>query len=1035
MFELPKTNSWIEKSDFEWRNSLKRKIEYLEATTADNKSWLEMYFENFRLSSSQNNQILLLSSTFKSTRSKRYRNRCRTDVRYVFDQIVPEKKLKSTLSKSNNFGIPHSVDSHVLKDSLPSQHTSTLNTPRKTRNNSARLSYYSTLNSKLDFSKSQNHSSQKKVGTAPFLYVHQNDLPKNKVIIDIDTVPDFENTSKIDPSLKPSSLKKSFFYNISPPKSAKFERSTNNHSRIFHSSDIKERSSPNNRNRQFTPNSKSISRVYDSGSNIDHWKKDGTSKSSSKNETLPESISGHSSNARSKKNLSAKNNSKNLSNSVSTDFQDNLDVISEFPIKNSFPHNKFYSSPTTKKSIKKSKNLVSNISKEPRSSISISESPNFRFASDSERIEKSLSREQDLRELLLNSSNSSNSSLTYDDSVISRRSSNTQSNPSKPGRKKKKSDLINPFSDSNKSSKNNSPKLDNIDSPDSSQKSNDTDNKNTLQNKIPPQSNIGIMPDIKTVTPSALSYSPNATTTNNWISTDQANIVMSQGFDMINNNANKYLFNNSGLYLSPSLINQNDSINRMLNMGYNPPQFQLSDGFAQNSLSNQNLQSSVMQNSSLDSDFNAMRNLINIEQIISGRLGGVNSDILNSNSQNNFNSILNDPSFAYINNLNNTYLQSDFNTLSDPNSNMVINNSMLMAQDLQENIDKHNSQNGIIDFQNLQFQQPEIIDSNLPQSEKKDHQARIVDQESSIGACSSNNVDSEIRLRNNEMDMLDFIPLKPNEYQQQTISPEEIDSVLDVASLTEDTNSGNQGFCSGEADNTEKELVKSTQSGSESQMPLKHSTKLDSFDPMQTQNTFRLPDSIEDNLSHIRDRVMSVSSADSVESKTPFKNTPSFNETHTSIIPLGKNSPPEIISDDDDDPENEDLIYELMGDLPPNSSPQTILAAQKMAKKKLRKMRNPDIISTPPWAKTPQLIKALSDQQSVNPDLVFGAVKPIRVEEIFKNPIQKKLDGALARSQGVAALGRSRQSSGVWTGSDALNPTEIAEYNKRMGYN
>ncbi|PVZ98935.1 hypothetical protein BB558_005049 [Smittium angustum] len=164
----------------------------------------------------------------------------------------------------------------------------------------------------------------------------------------------------------------------------------------------------------------------------------------------------------------------------------------------------------------------------------------------------------------------------------------------------------------------------------------------------------------------------------------------------------------------------------------------------------------------------------------------------------------------------------------------------------------------------------------------------------------------------------------------------------------------------------------------------------------------------------------------------PFK-TPKPVGEHVSIIPPGKNSPPEIHSDDEIDDEE---VYELMDDLPPNPSPQTIIEAQKKAKKILKKIRNPGIPETPEWAKTPQLLSNLEKQMKVNPDKVFGNVKPIKVDEIFARPgsrIKQFPRGAHIRLPNDI-LGRSRQSSGVWIGSDALTNEEIEEYNKKMGF-
>ncbi|ORX46851.1 hypothetical protein BCR36DRAFT_296476, partial [Piromyces finnis] len=41
-----------------------------------------------------------------------------------------------------------------------------------------------------------------------------------------------------------------------------------------------------------------------------------------------------------------------------------------------------------------------------------------------------------------------------------------------------------------------------------------------------------------------------------------------------------------------------------------------------------------------------------------------------------------------------------------------------------------------------------------------------------------------------------------------------------------------------------------------------------------------------------------------------------------------------------------------------------------------------ELIAT--WAKTPNLMKALEKQQNVNPDEIFGGIKPCHLNEIFQ---------------------------------------------------
>ncbi|OMJ26459.1 hypothetical protein AYI70_g169 [Smittium culicis] len=1046
MFKIAETGSWIKQRDFEWDNSLKRKLEYLEATTIDNKNWLSLYFENFRQSYTNDNQFLFLSSTFKSTRTKKARNRYRADVRNVFDQDSTLKNPSNIPSKPSG---PH-FSSTASQFTFDPSHNS-LNDPIKTKSstktpiNSTRLSYYSTLNNYLDFSKSTKSSNKNSPNSVPFLYVDEMEFPKNDIIIEIGKAPDFGNTSIIDPSIEPTSLKKSFFYNLPDVNPVPFDKVIDNASRHFNNSNSKNNLSHSAKNSLKSPSSKHSSAHSSFKSSTAHQSNQVASKPLHKTNPFSGFFQKNTPLANKKSSKSKKTNQGDIFSSATKISSNNLQQ-NNFNSKsnNRYSKNCSYSSPTTKNSNYIQRNNSQNSSsynKEPRSSISISDSVDLNFISDSASYNPSLSREENIKEMLLNSSNSSNSSITYDDSVISRRSSNTQaSNSPKSGRrsrKSKKPEFIIPFSDSNKSSKNNSPKIGSNDPANETKKPSTNDINNNITSQLPPQSNIGIMPDIKTIPPSALAYSHNATTTNNWISADQASIVMSQGFDIMNNNSNKFLFNNSSLYLSPNLINQNDNINRILSMGYNQSQFQLSENFNQNSISTSDLSSSIIPNDQLNSEFNAMNNYINIDQMDGNRMNGVNPVILTSNPHQNYNTIINDQSFSYMNTLNNNFIQPNFTTINNPNSNLSIASSLLMAPVLDTNsISKDAIQSTAVNNQSYQFDSTSGINLRSQQTQELEAFSDSRSKNSPINRSSESiNSDHEVELNNNHINMLDFVPLKPIDSQPQGIVPTEIDTVLDISLLSNDISS-----VPAPQEYNNRTEPKSAASG----LNLSNSTTISSidvsksnlnYDSVKNNSDFIPQPNIQDNLSNSRENNLNINSANSYQNVTPLKNSESFEDSHTTIIPPGKNSPPEIISDDDDDPENEDLIYELMGDLPPNASPQTILAAQKMAKKKLKKIRNPHLLSTPPWAKTPQLIKSLSNQQTVNPDLIFGAVKPIRVEEIFKNPNAKNFSAALARAQGISAMGRNRQSSGIWTGSDALSSAEVEEYNKKMGYN
>jgi len=73
----------------------------------------------------------------------------------------------------------------------------------------------------------------------------------------------------------------------------------------------------------------------------------------------------------------------------------------------------------------------------------------------------------------------------------------------------------------------------------------------------------------------------------------------------------------------------------------------------------------------------------------------------------------------------------------------------------------------------------------------------------------------------------------------------------------------------------------------------------------------------------------------------------------------------------------------------------------------------------PHWAQSPELRHALQAQSTINPDEIFGAVRPLRMEELFKTRSTKF---------------RARTSSANWTGADRLTVEEEREYARRMGF-
>lgn len=72
----------------------------------------------------------------------------------------------------------------------------------------------------------------------------------------------------------------------------------------------------------------------------------------------------------------------------------------------------------------------------------------------------------------------------------------------------------------------------------------------------------------------------------------------------------------------------------------------------------------------------------------------------------------------------------------------------------------------------------------------------------------------------------------------------------------------------------------------------------------------------------------------------------------------------------------------------------------------------------PPWAQSPEIRNALKQQETHNPDDIFGRMKPIVMDEVFR-----------AR----AGKFRARTSSANWT-NDGVTPQEELAYGKRMGW-
>jgi hypothetical protein len=74
----------------------------------------------------------------------------------------------------------------------------------------------------------------------------------------------------------------------------------------------------------------------------------------------------------------------------------------------------------------------------------------------------------------------------------------------------------------------------------------------------------------------------------------------------------------------------------------------------------------------------------------------------------------------------------------------------------------------------------------------------------------------------------------------------------------------------------------------------------------------------------------------------------------------------------------------------------------------------------PEWAQSPELLRALQEMSTYNPDHIFGDIQPLRMEDMFKTR-QSRF--------------RNRTSSANWiTAGDQVTEEEAAEYARRMGY-
>jgi len=91
----------------------------------------------------------------------------------------------------------------------------------------------------------------------------------------------------------------------------------------------------------------------------------------------------------------------------------------------------------------------------------------------------------------------------------------------------------------------------------------------------------------------------------------------------------------------------------------------------------------------------------------------------------------------------------------------------------------------------------------------------------------------------------------------------------------------------------------------------------------------------------------------------------------------------------------------------------------------------------PDWTRSPELRQALAAQSQFDPDLIFGAIPPLRMEgtsRLYASPSSDYSLHVLEIFVGPQKRFRARTSSANWAGPDQLSRMEEIEFAKRMGY-
>ncbi|PVU97262.1 hypothetical protein BB561_000683 [Smittium simulii] len=1153
MVDVNTSSSWIEQRELEWSNILKRKLDLFEETIKQDVSWLNTYLENFE-TYHKKSKIAFFSSTFKTTTAKnRYRGRAPIDVRNVFKRtssFSSKKILKKSLqplkspiyngnddlctsplpvSQGNsktfdNYGYSKSPLFGTQNHFFDSGSTSKLNSQNKKQGAkvNALVSHFNSLIEPSEVPKTHpyveidefcyssfvlNLENGSLSGKAPAnrLGISNSENTRNNSLNTTVSELNFESDRISNLSISVSDINSESLQNINSSNNDLFKNnyiyyydSDNNRSRILQTSAGKKLIAyPSNTN-QLSFSKESHSKKYNNYN--DNLERSRSTLDRAKNTSAFSKSTTRS--TRSIKNLIKSETDKNIS-------VDQKNVFSPQKIPKKRKSQSLQSTPIIKKS-----NLHNNL-------ITSQKSPNRSKSAQSSIKKKKITRKRVIQPIVDNTSHSNRKNFSKQNQEPKNIDSNNSKN-------------INTTSiESDSSSIFATPKNIAI---------------NTLS-----QSNAN------TVTPSDLTSTINSATTSNWISTDQANIVMAQRLEQLGYEQNKLLMeNNPDLMLQQNFLNLNNNpMNRIYNVNFPQNQFQLQPNFNSNGLLSTGfyqpgLHNSLIPNLHLENEYQSLNSLINMNGLIDPKLGNHNMPQISSSSQDIYNNIT--AASAYNNLIQNQYSSLQNSQQSILNQNLMSlnsnysnnhyaqNNSNILIPTGNFNSQSHNQDSTFINSQphnqNSTFinSQPHNQNSTFINSQSQNQNSTFINSQSqnqtsafinpqsselSLVSATDNKRDSEVELNLNHHEMLNFVSLKPIEnletqslenardtvptvenvislnkknqnniestidynkvIVEKNVNSTKVDLQNNFNSIKADSNYQNKDALNPSSNVLQKDLIVTGTAKSDMNEkltplvaaklnlpPLPNISKSVSNKEVSNVEQFKNPvftlenqdksipivDAELDKFSKNDKKSTEIGTHSSLKNKnsdhttqlnpqlehlvTPKNNISKLQAPiiHESIIPIGQNSPPEIISDDEDLENDQDLIYELMGDLPPDASPQTILDAQKKAIKKLKKIRNPDMLSTPRWATTPELMKQLQDQQNTNPDSVFGPVKNIQVEEIFAAPKSKHPNAAklerLSKNKNEAA--RNRQSSGIWTGTDLLSACEIADYNKKMGY-